>query len=101
MNFGTAYLDGSGVYGATPESAEKLREFDGGFLKVSRNSEEEMSLLYLSLAVKYSFVLDNHPHPENFKQLLECFCYEILFNCTNDKYRTFCCIWEFCFVNSG
>ena len=35
MNFGTAYLDGSGVYGATPESADKLREFDGGFLKVS------------------------------------------------------------------
>ena len=37
MNFGTAYLDGSGVYGATPESADKLREFDGGFLKVSFN----------------------------------------------------------------
>lgn len=37
MNFGTAYLDGSGVYGATPESADKLREFDGGFLKVSCN----------------------------------------------------------------
>ena len=35
MNFGTAYLDGSGIYGATPESADKLREFDGGFLKVS------------------------------------------------------------------
>ena len=34
MNFGTAYLDGSGIYGATPESADKLREFDGGFLKV-------------------------------------------------------------------
>ena len=36
MNFGTAYLDGSGVYGATPESADKLREFEGGFLKVTR-----------------------------------------------------------------
>ena len=47
MNFGTAYLDGSGVYGATPESAEKLREFDGGFLKVRRSTEEEMSLLYI------------------------------------------------------
>ena len=35
MNFGTAYIDGSGIYGATPESADKLREFDGGFLKVS------------------------------------------------------------------
>jgi len=34
MNFGTAYIDGSGLYGATPESADKLREFDGGFLKV-------------------------------------------------------------------
>ena len=34
MNFGTAYIDGSGIYGATPESADKLREFDGGFLKV-------------------------------------------------------------------
>ena len=34
MNFGTAYLDGSGVYGATPESADKLREFKRGFLKV-------------------------------------------------------------------
>ena len=38
MNFGTAYLDGSGIYGATPESAEKLREFDGGFLKVIKFS---------------------------------------------------------------
>ena len=37
MNFGTAYLDGSGIYGATPESADKLREFDGGFLKVFQN----------------------------------------------------------------
>ena len=37
MNFGTAYLDGSGIYGATPESADKLREFDGGFLKVKRD----------------------------------------------------------------
>ena len=35
MNFGTAYLDGSGIYGATPESADKLREFKRGFLKVS------------------------------------------------------------------
>jgi len=34
MNFGTAYIDGSGIYGATPESADKLREFEGGFLKV-------------------------------------------------------------------
>ena len=34
MNFGTAYLDGSGIYGATPESADKLREFKRGFLKV-------------------------------------------------------------------
>ena len=34
MNFGTAYLDASGLYGATQESAAKLREFDGGFLKV-------------------------------------------------------------------
>ena len=36
MNFGTAYLDGSGIYGATPESADKLREFKRGFLKVIR-----------------------------------------------------------------
>ena len=41
MNFGTAYLDGSGIYGATPESADKLREFDGGFLKVKRERERE------------------------------------------------------------
>ena len=42
MNFGTAYLDGSGIYGATPESADKLREFDGGFLKVKRQVVEEL-----------------------------------------------------------
>lgn len=35
MNFGTAYIDGSSIYGATPESADKLRQFDGGFLKVT------------------------------------------------------------------
>ena len=38
MNFGTAYLDGSGIYGATPESADKLREFKRGFLKVIKSS---------------------------------------------------------------
>ena len=49
MNFGTAYLDGSGVYGATPESAEKLREFDGGFLKVSRNTESRKCHFFTSV----------------------------------------------------
>ena len=34
MNFATAFIDGSSVYGSTPESADKLREFDGGFLRV-------------------------------------------------------------------
>ena len=34
MNFATAFLDGSAIYGSTPESSDKLREFDGGFLKV-------------------------------------------------------------------
>ncbi len=35
MNFATAFLDGSAIYGSTPESSDKLREFDGGFLKVN------------------------------------------------------------------
>ena len=48
MNFGTAYLDGSGIYGATPESADKLREFDGGFLKVKRQ-EVEITLVWFLL----------------------------------------------------
>ena len=42
MNFGTAYLDGSGIYGATPESADKLREFDGGFLKVGNTGARHL-----------------------------------------------------------
>ena len=72
MNFGTAYLDGSGIYGATPESADKLREFDGGFLKVFKT--------FFSL---------NLPHPKYI------FCYEIGFlallsNCVDDKYHTLC-----------
>ncbi len=48
MNFGTAYLDGSGIYGATPESADKLREFDGGFLKVF-----EIEIVFLPLFFNY------------------------------------------------
>lgn len=47
MNFGTAYLDGSGIYGATPESADKLREFDGGFLKVKRQEVEITLVCFL------------------------------------------------------
>ena len=43
MNFGTAYLDGSGIYGATPESADKLREFKRGFLKVISSVGTESS----------------------------------------------------------
>ena len=45
MNFGTAYLDGSGIYGATPESADKLREFKRGFLKVNSCNLLELSHL--------------------------------------------------------
>ena len=49
MNFGTAYLDGSGIYGATPESADKLREFDGGFLKVNRQEVEITLEFFISI----------------------------------------------------
>ena len=34
MNFVTAFLDGSAVYGSTPKSAEDLRLFEGGKLKL-------------------------------------------------------------------
>ena len=34
MNFATAYLDGSGIYGSTPKSSEDLRLLKGGLLKM-------------------------------------------------------------------
>ena len=52
MNFGTAYLDGSGIYGATPESADKLREFDGGFLKVFKTFFSNNHISNKSFVVK-------------------------------------------------
>ena len=34
MNFATAYLDGSAIYGSTPKSSEDLRLLKGGLLKM-------------------------------------------------------------------
>ena len=36
MNFATAFLDGSALYGSTPKSAEDLRSLEGGRLKTDR-----------------------------------------------------------------
>uniref|UniRef100_A0A0K2TRR1 Uncharacterized protein n=1 Tax=Lepeophtheirus salmonis TaxID=72036 RepID=A0A0K2TRR1_LEPSM len=34
MNFATAFLDGSGIYGSTPKSGEDRRKLEGGLLKM-------------------------------------------------------------------
>ena len=34
MNFATAFLDGSSIYGSTPKSAEDLRLLEGGRLRM-------------------------------------------------------------------
>lgn len=62
MNFGTAYLDGSGIYGATPESADKLREFDGGFLKVF---ETTLILLFSLHYFPIMLMINITPYVEN------------------------------------
>lgn len=36
MNFATAFLDGSAIYGSTPKSSEDLRLLEGGRLKLDR-----------------------------------------------------------------
>lgn len=33
MNFATAFLDGSAIYGSTPKSSDDLRLLEGGLLK--------------------------------------------------------------------
>lgn len=65
MNFGTAYLDGSGIYGATPESADKLREFDGGFLKVFKTL-----ILYSLNYFPIMLMINITPYVEN-QQMLQ------------------------------
>ena len=74
MNFGTAYLDGSGIYGATPESADKLREFDGGFLKVKRQEVEiTLEFIFISISTVWVMKFCSHCFPDD-KYRSRCWC---------------------------
>ena len=60
MNFATAFLDGSGIYGSTPKSSEDLRLLKGTFnsyvYKYLTRIHEEFLYILFQTQLSYFFV---------------------------------------------